>query len=58
MPWITIELRSRGFHKPIVALSANVTKETIDEAMKAGMQDYITKPFTRPRLLSVLTKYL
>lgn len=54
----TIELRSRGFHKPIVALSANVTKETIDEAMKAGMQDYITKPFTRPRLLSVLTKYL
>lgn len=54
----TRELRSRGFHKPIVALSANVTRETIDEAMKAGMQDYITKPFTRPRLLSVLTKYL
>ncbi|MFZ6052463.1 response regulator [Halocola ammonii] len=54
----TEELRKRGVKTPIVALSANVTREAIDKARAAGMVDYITKPFNRERLLEVFNKYL
>ena len=54
----TRELRKKGVKTPIVALSANVTREAIDKAKAAGMVDYITKPFNRERLLEVFNKYL
>lgn len=41
----------------IVGFSANVTREAIDKALFVGMNDYITKPFTKERLYELLTKF-
>jgi len=43
---------------PIVALTANALKGDNQRYMKAGMNDYITKPYTEAKLLSVISKYL
>jgi signal transduction histidine kinase/ActR/RegA family two-component response regulator len=39
---------------PIIALSANVFKEDIDKAMRAGMNDYLGKPLVVNNLLAKL----
>ena len=52
------KIREAGCSGPVVALSANITKKSIQEAKEAGMQDYITKPFTREVILSILKNYL
>ncbi len=54
----TRAIRLRGYQKPVIGLSANVTREAIDESKLAGMQDYITKPFSRQKLLRILIQYL
>jgi len=54
----TKELRKMGVETPIVALSANVTREAIEKAKEVGMNDYITKPFNRDRLLEIFNKFL
>lgn len=41
----------------IIAMSANVYKEDIEQAEKAGMDDYIGKPISLERLLATLKKY-
>lgn len=41
----------------IFGLSANVTKEAIDEAISVGMNDYITKPFSLKKLYVKLYYY-
>lgn len=43
---------------PVIAMTAGATKTNIDEALKAGMTDYITKPFTPEKLIQTLGKYL
>jgi PAS domain S-box-containing protein len=43
---------------PIIALTANVTKEAIQRAYGAGMNDYITKPFDEEDLYKKLLKAL
>jgi len=54
----TKELRKMGVETPIVALSANVTREAIEKAKEVGMNDYITKPFNRDRVLEIFNKFL
>ena len=54
----TAKIRNAGDNTPIVALSANVTSEAVNDARNAGMQDYITKPFTKEGIEEVLFKYL
>lgn len=54
----TRKIRSRGKTVPIVTLSANITKKSREESKDAGVQDYITKPFTREVILKVLSVYL
>ncbi len=54
----TAKIREAGITTPIVALSANVTNEAINDARRAGMEDYITKPFTREGLEEVIFKFL
>lgn len=41
----------------IIAMSANVYKEDMEEAQKAGMNDYIGKPISFERLITTLQKY-
>jgi signal transduction histidine kinase/CheY-like chemotaxis protein len=51
-------LISQGYQKPIVALTADVTRESMTAAKSAGMKDYITKPIDQKKLLEVLNRYL
>lgn len=51
-------LKSEGSKVPIVALSANITKAARKEADDSGMEEYVTKPFTREGILKVLNRFL
>jgi CheY-like chemotaxis protein len=51
-------LRKHKSGLAIIGLSANVTREALQEAQEAGMQDYMTKPFSRKRLVEILNNYL
>ncbi len=51
-------IRKKGIKIPIIALSANVLSDAVNEALACGMQEYITKPYTRSDIENVLTKYL
>lgn len=43
---------------PIVALTADVVQDVRDECRKVGMDDYLSKPFTRDELIQLLLKWL
>ncbi len=43
---------------PIIALTAHAFKEEVSKCIKAGMNDYLTKPIDNHRLVSVLKKWL
>lgn len=43
---------------PIIALTAYALQETKEEAITAGMNDVITKPFVVPTLIEILKRYL
>jgi CheY-like chemotaxis protein len=42
---------------PIIALSANVLAEHIEEAEQAGMSDHVDKPIVPARLFAVLNRW-
>lgn len=50
----------RLFNKdiPIIALSANAFSEDITTSIKAGMNDHLSKPINRNKLMELLIKYL
>ena len=43
---------------PIIALTAEVLKGTIEVCMSAGMNDYVSKPFVKEELLQKITKII
>ena len=47
-------LRSKGYKNPIIALTAHSFKEEQEKALSSGFNDFVSKPFSRDRLLSVL----
>ena len=49
-------LRSSKRPVPIVGLSAHARKEDADKAKAAGMDDFLTKPIVRPKLVALLRK--
>lgn len=54
----TRNIRDLGFDGPIIALTANATKEDEYAALEAGMNAFMTKPLKPERLGAMLTEYL
>lgn len=52
------KIKEAGIETPIIGLSANVTRETMIEALDAGMKAYLTKPFSKNQILEVFSLYL
>lgn len=53
--YATIEaLRGKAVSAPIVALSANVFKESMERALRAGADAFVGKPYRRADLLSAI----
>jgi CheY-like chemotaxis protein len=51
-------LRQADFAGPIIAFSANAYKDDIHKSLQAGMNDHLSKPFTRQELVEVLAKWV
>jgi signal transduction histidine kinase/DNA-binding response OmpR family regulator/HPt (histidine-containing phosphotransfer) domain-containing protein len=51
------EQQSPGRHVPIIAVTANVMEGDREQCLRAGMDDYLSKPFTRLQLLEVLQQW-
>jgi len=54
----TEKLRQLGITIPIIAVTANAQKEDLDTCLKAGMNGFMTKPFSEERLDEILSEFL
>ncbi|MDH5650587.1 MAG: ATP-binding protein [Gammaproteobacteria bacterium] len=54
----TRELREQGYEGPIVALTANAMQEDKKRSLRAGCNDFLTKPIQNEQLYRSLSKYL
>lgn len=52
----TKELRSKGYQKPIVALTAHAMKEEREKTLSMGCNAHLTKPIEIPRLLNIVAE--
>ena len=52
----TTELRDRGWHGPIVALTAHAMSGDEQKCHDVGCNDYISKPIDHMRLLTVIAR--
>lgn len=50
--------RESGRHVPIVAMTAGAMKGDPEKCLQAGMDDYLSKPYTLEQLREILTKWL
>jgi CheY-like chemotaxis protein len=50
--------RARNHDIPVIALTANAMSEDRDRCFRAGMDDYLSKPFEPHRLRAVVEKWL
>ena len=54
----TKKLRHMGYTGNIIALTANVTQEDRDRCLKAGCNDFLTKPIDHKIFFNTLSQYL
>ena len=52
------EQHGNGLHIPIIALTANAMQGDREKCIDAGMDDYVSKPIDRTRLLTLLERFL
>ncbi|MCL4104392.1 UNVERIFIED_CONTAM: hypothetical protein GTU68_047354 [Idotea baltica] len=52
------EAESGGKHIPIVGLTAHASADARDACLEAGMDDFISKPYTTSELAPVLVRWL
>jgi CheY-like chemotaxis protein len=53
----TKDLRKKGYTNPIIAMTANASKEGKNKAISFGMDGYITKPAKMEEIKKILIKY-
>jgi len=51
------EATKESRHTPIVALTANVSADTRDACLAAGMDNFVTKPLDREKLAEIISSY-
>ena len=54
----TAMIRPQDEQVPIIAMTAKALKDDKQNCLSAGLNDYITKPVSLNRLMSILKKYL
>jgi CheY-like chemotaxis protein len=60
-PQLTLQLRLRegaGPHTPVIAMAAQARTDARERCLKAGMDDYLTKPLRQEALARVLDRCL
>jgi PAS domain S-box-containing protein len=53
-----MQKQSNAKHIPIIALTANAMQQDRDECLNAGMDDHLSKPYTRLQMRAMLDRWL
>jgi len=52
------EIRKSGNITPIIAMTANAMKGDMERCLEAGMNDYITKPIKKNKVVEIIEKWI